>query len=241
MEIIKKMVAKSKNLRDGDIPTIAFIGDSVTQGCFEIYMKAENAIETVFDKNYAYHNYIAKIFAEIFPDVPVTIINAGISGDNAVHALTRLEKDVISKKPDLTVVSFGLNDSSGGIEKLPAYKDALRQIFTNLKEAGSEVIFLTENMMNTKVSCHIKEPFIKKVAEMLMDIQNNGTLDAFFDAAREVAAECDVKVCDVYAKWKKMAEYGIDTTALLSNDVNHPTRGMNWLFAHSLVETMMQD
>ena len=74
-----------------------------------------------------------------------------------------------------------------------------------------------------------------------MDIQNNGTLDAYFDAAREAASECGVKVCDVYAKWKKMAEYGIDTTALLSNDVNHPTRGMNWLFAHSLVETMMQD
>ena len=38
MRIIDKIEQKSKNLWNGDIPTIAFLGDSVTQGCFEIYL-----------------------------------------------------------------------------------------------------------------------------------------------------------------------------------------------------------
>ncbi len=47
------------------------------------------AIEAIYDKNAAYHNYLARIFAVLFPTVPVNIINAGISGDN-VYGLSIL-------------------------------------------------------------------------------------------------------------------------------------------------------
>ena len=47
-------------------------------------------------------------------------------------------------------------------------------------------------------------------------------------------------VCDCYAKWKLLSQNGVDTTALLANGINHPSREMAWMFAYSLLETMMR-
>ena len=110
MEIMKKIAAKAANLGGSKIPTIAFLGDSVTQGCFECYRLSEGDIQTIFDKDHAYHRYIDRILSMLYPNVPLNIINAGISGDNAAGGLERLSRDVLCHKPDLTVVCFGLND-----------------------------------------------------------------------------------------------------------------------------------
>ena len=74
--------------------TIAFLGDSVTQGCFELYRKGEEGFETYFDKNAAYHMHLSKILSVIFPTVPVNIINAGVSGGSATHGLERMDRSV---------------------------------------------------------------------------------------------------------------------------------------------------
>ena len=241
MEITNIIRKKAQNLREEKIPTIAFLGDSVTQGCFDIYKKNEKEIETYFDKNSAYHNYIAKIFAVLYPNVPINIINAGVSGDSAQIGLKRLERDVISHNPDLTVVCFGLNDCMKGIENIDTYYNSLKEIFMRLKEAGSEVIFMTANMMNTKLSCHTTDDLFTAIARTSMQKQNEGVLESFFEAGKKAANECEVKICDVYAKWKIMEKNGVDTTEILANKINHPSRELNWLFAYSLVEVMMSE
>ena len=169
MNIMKLLSEKAKDNWNARPVTIAFLGDSVTQGCFEIYEKSKGEIETVFDKNHAYHNYVAKILSVLFPSVPVNIINAGMSGDNAPHALERIEEDVLRYHPDLTVVCFGLNDCNEGIACVDKYVDALRDIFGKLKETGSEIIFMTPNMMNTGISCHITDSLVKEIAEDSMN------------------------------------------------------------------------
>ena len=58
------------------------------------------------------------------------------------------------------------------------------------------------------------------------------------DAARQMAAERGIPVCDCYAEWKRMAAEGVDTTALLCNHINHPSREMHKLFAEMLFETI---
>lgn len=240
MDIIKKFVAKANDLGNKPAVTIAFLGDSVTQGCFEVYRKNETAIETMFDKNNAYHEHLAKIFSVLYPNVPVNMINAGISGDNAPHALQRLEQDVLCHNPDLTVVCLGLNDCGSGLGGIKNYTDALRNIFLKLKENNIETIFMTPNMMNTYISCHINDELIKKVANDIQKLQNNGVLDEYIKAAKTVCVDCEVVVCDCYAKWKRLYECGVDTTELLANRINHPSREMNWLFAISLLETMFK-
>jgi len=236
---IKKVVAKQNDNFSNPGVSVAFFGDSVTQGCFEIYKKSENAIETVYDKRSAYHKYFADIFTVLCPNVPVNIINAGISGDNAPHAAKRLERDVLIHKPDLVVVCFGLNDSAQGLDGVKKYQDALSTIFDLIKESESEVIFMTPNMMCTTVSCHLTDDMSKNIASDAVKCQNDGIFDAYIDAAKEVCAKKEVTVCDCYAKWKRLASLGINVTELLSNKINHPTREMNWLFAYSLVETIL--
>lgn len=237
-KFVEKIVAKQNDAMNSPALTIAFLGDSVTQGCFEVYCTSETSIQTVFDKNCAYHNYLAKIFSVICPSVPINIINAGISGDNAPHGFERIEKDVISHAPDLVVVCFGLNDCSGKAEGLNKYITALSNIFDRLKKAECEIIFMTPNTMCTEASYRISETLIKDIAQETALLQNEGVLDMYIDAAKKLCDEKQITVCDCYAKWKKLEKSGISTTNLLSNYINHPSREMNWMFAYSLVETI---
>lgn len=241
MRIMQKIAAKAKDNMNADNVVIAFLGDSVTQGCFELYKKKDNSIETVFDKENAYHAHLNRILSVLYPGVPVNVINAGISGDSAPHGLERLERDVLRHAPDLVVVCFGLNDSVSGIENVGRYAAALRGIFLTLKDKGIEVIFMTPNMMNTEISVHLQDEDVKRVAGDTLKTQLGGTLDTYISEAKKVCGEFGVPVCDCYEKWKLLYKNGVEVTELLANKINHPTRQMNWLFAVSLLETMMQE
>ena len=238
MKIIEKFVAKAKDY-NAEIPTIAFFGDSVTQGFFELVPRNDDGFNNVQDIDAVYHTRLVKIFAELFPLVPINIINAGVAGTDAKFGLERIERDVLSKNPDLTVVCFGLNDCGKEDEGKDEYIANLKEIFKRLKATGSEIIFMTPNMMSTKVSPTIHPSFIE-LAEKLSRRQNEGVLDRYIDAARALCEEENIPVCDVYAKWKLLEKNGVDTTELLSNKLNHPTRALHNLFAYSLVETMMR-
>ena len=239
MEIMRKIAAKAQDLYGRPVPAIAFLGDSVTQGCFEIFLQEGNC-QTVFEQEHAYSTYVSEILRTLFPNVPVCIINAGISGDSAANGADRLERDVLRFRPDLTVVCFGLNDCVRGPEYAEEYGQSLRCIFRKLLESGSEVIYMTPNMMNTCVDRdHIKEPILIDMAEYCMKMQTEGVVDAYLEQGKQAAEEYGVPVCDVYEKWKTLNRCGADITGLLANRINHPSRKMNWLFAWSLVETML--
>lgn len=238
MRIIRKLTTKTGGPMHYEGVTIAFLGDSVTQGCFEIYKKENAEIETVFDKRYSYEMYVFEALNMLFPAATVNIINAGISGDRSTRGLARLERDVIRHAPDLTVVCYGLNDCSREDESIGRYTAALEGIFEKLRASGSEIIFLTPNMMNTRISPHLTDPDFIRVASNTAEFQNDGTFDAHIDAAKELCRKMNIAICDCYGIWKMLWANGVDTTELLSNKINHPTRDMNKLFAYELIKTM---
>ena len=240
MKIIEKIAKKQTNLTANPPATIVFLGDSVTQGCFECYMTGPRSLETVFDYPSAYSTRIREMFAVLYPNAQVNIIDSGISGDGTLGGVGRLERDVLSYHPDLVVVSYGLNDSCAGLAGLDGYGERLAEIFRRVTESGAECIFLTENMMNTKTSCHLKDDLFIELAQQFAKVENDGVLEAYFERAKEVAKEYGVRVCDCYAKWKKMQAGGVDTTELLANKLNHPIRPLHYLFAFSLMETMFE-
>lgn len=239
MKIAQKLAQKAADNWGAPTVTIAFLGDSVTQGCFELRRYDGDEFDTVYDKNSAYHAYVAKILSILYPSVPVNIINGGVSGSNAAHGLERLERDVLRHHPDLTVVCFGLNDCGQKEEGLETYLNSLKDIFDALERSGSEILFMTPNMMNTQVSVNLKDPLFRQIAEKIGQLQNDGILDLYLEKAKALCAERNIPVCDCYAKWKAMHAAGVDITELLANKINHPTREMNWLFAVSLVEMML--
>ena len=236
MLITNKMKEKTENLLGSPIVTIAFLGDSVTQGCFDVYVTGPESIDTYYDVENAYHTKVRKILSMLYPKTPINIINAGICGDNAVRGAARLERDVLRYSPDLCVVCFGLNDC--GCIELEDYKKSIREIFERLQEKNIETIFMTPNMMCTKVSAHLEKQQLIQIAESSCNAEVEGVLEMYLNAAKEIAEEKAIPVCDCYKKWKKLYQNGVDTTILLSNYINHPTEDMNWLFAYSLVETM---
>ena len=216
--------------KEGPITIVAF-GDSVTHGAVA---SGEMDYETV------YWNRLKNKILGIRNYVPVNVINAGIGGITAIKSLDRMESQVLIHKPDLVIVCFGLNDAAIGKDGIATYKRALSEIFAKVKQAGAELIFMTPNMLNTRISPFLAEGLCKEVAEKMCTIQKDGIMDMYMDAAREVCKTHGVKLCDCYKKWRNLEKNGVDTTALLSNHINHPTREMSWLFAYSLADIIME-
>ena len=240
MNITKLLNEKQKSLSGAKAITIAFLGDSVTQGCFECYTTSNTSFDTVFDYKSAYSTRVREILNTLYPTIQVNVINSGISGDSAPNGLKRLERDVLSYNPDLVVVSYGLNDSVSGIENIENYASAIKGIFAELKNKGIETIFLTQNYMNTTISPHLKDEVLINLANKLKDkVQNNNTLKEYFVKAKELAKEYGVTICDLYSVWEKMAQAGVNVTELLANKLNHPIREYHYYIAIKLIECML--
>lgn len=239
MNIIDKIIAKKNDVFGAEPITIAFFGDSVTQGCFELYKTAPRGAQTEFRVEDGYHTKLRSILQMLYPSVPINMIHAGISGDNAERGFGRIKRDVSVYKPDLTIVGFGLNDCCKGMEFLETYKNSLKGIFDELKAIGSEIIFLTPCLPAYEVSAEVTDDFVREFYDSMISV-SNVTVDTFIDAARAVCAEAGVKVCDCFAIWKTLREKEVDTIRLLANRINHPTADMHWLFAFMLIKEMFE-
>ncbi len=227
MKISEKILLDYEGLcKYGPINIVAF-GDSVTHG-------ALGADE--IDQDTVYWSLLRKMILKKRDYVPVNVINAGIGGSCAAGSLTRIDSHVLKHQPDLIIICFGLNDVNGTLER---YIKALRTIFEKCKNCGAQVIFMTPNMLNTYVADDTQEKF-KEYALKTAEMQNSGKMDSFMDAAVLLAKEMDVTVCDCYAKWKELSKT-TDTTMLLANRINHPTREMHKLFAESLYGILFSD
>ena len=240
MRITNILKNKDNDVENFPGATIAFLGDSITQGCFEVYKKSATTLETIFEQKSAYHAKLKEILAILYPAATINIINAGISGGSSAEGLARIDRDVIKHSPDMAVVCFGLNDCHNGIEGIEEYKSNLKNIFSILKENDIEVIFMTPNMMNINVSCHLNDEFLIKGAEDFTKVQLDGILDKYVDAAREACREESVKLCDCYKIWKSFYDGGVNITEILSNKLNHPIRELHWIFAHELLKVLFE-
>lgn len=236
--ILQKLKEKNGDIYGKKAPVIVCLGDSVTQGCFELYEPTPGTMETVFEPQSSYASILKKTLDLLYPKAGTVVINSGLSGGNAKNGADRFARDVAAYSPDLVTVCFGLNDCGGGTEGLELYKESLASIFDQAKAHGIDCIFMTPNMMNTYISGKIPEGFLKKQAEEPLRLQTEGMLETYLSAARQVAMDKQVAVCDVYAKWKALSEAGVDTTDLLSNHTNHPAREMQSLFAFSLLDVL---
>ena len=240
MKIVSKLKEKATHPR-GEGVTLAFLGDSVTQGCFECSVDGSGTIQTVTDQKNSYAAAVRDILNFLYPTVNVNMICAGISGDKAPRGAKRVVRDVVRHQPDLTVVCYGLNDCKRPENSVEVYVSALEQIFSALSEGGSEILFMTPNMMNTRLCDSLTDPPLIQAAEQCMALENGGVLEEHLEAAKELCRKREIPVCDCYAIWKMLARSGVDTTSLLANRINHPNREMSRLFAMELVRRMLED
>ncbi|WP_158826897.1 SGNH/GDSL hydrolase family protein [Mucilaginibacter lacusdianchii] len=71
---------------------VAFLGNSITDGGH-------------------YHSYIWLYYMTRFPGRRITCYNVGVGGDNVKQMHDRFEKEVVTKKPTVMTLTWGMNDS----------------------------------------------------------------------------------------------------------------------------------
>ena len=219
MRVKEKLQLDRAGLTEHGAITVAIFGDSVSHGAVNGYYDYENV----------YWHRLQKKLNAMRSYVPINVINAAIGGTTARASLKRLEKQVLLHEPDLTVVCFGLNDVNFEKEE---YLLALREIFARVSESGSDLIFMTPNMLNTYVADDTPPQYLD-YAHKTAVMQNEGKMDDYIYSAVALAESMGVTVCDCYSMWKELSKTE-DTTLLLANRINHPTPEMHELFAESL-------
>ena len=113
--------------------TIAFLGDSITQGG-------------------AGHpgGYVQRVISGLEAnDIKAKMIGAGIGGHKSNQMLERLERDVLSKKPEWMTLSCGVNDVWHGANGVPldAYEKNITEIVDKTQAVGIKVMILTSTMI----------------------------------------------------------------------------------------------
>lgn len=106
-------------------PRVVFLGDSLTAG---LGLETSEAFPALLEQQLTSEG------------LPVTVVNAGVSGDTTAGGLRRLSW-ILQQKPDVLVVCLGGNDGLRNLD-VATSKENLRQIITEAKNAGTEVLLL---------------------------------------------------------------------------------------------------
>ena len=159
------VVAMATPLPDGT--RLVFLGDSITE-------------------QLAYTRYVMDYFALRYPDTKISFRNAGWSGDTAPGGMERLQRDVLSLKPTVVTICFGMNDggyASFDQDRYDRYIKSMTGLVQTLKEHGMRVVLLTPGVVDE-------------------DIDNKGyndTLTRYAQGVKELAASEQVAVFDINA------------------------------------------
>lgn len=82
------------------------------------------------------------------------LVGAGISGHKVPDLQARLERDVLSKQPDLVVIYIGINDvwhsQSGKGTPSDKYRAGLEELVTKINAAGARVILCTPSVIGER-------------------------------------------------------------------------------------------
>jgi len=138
------------------------------------------------------------------------VIEAGISGNRVPDLLARVDRDVIAKKPTLTIIYIGINDVwhwamfNRGTPK-GEYEAGLKELIGKIQGAGSKVILCTPSVIGEKRAG--TNP-------------SDGLLIEYADISRSVAKAMNVQLLDLNAAFASYlqsqnvhnAEHGILTT-----------------------------
>ncbi len=132
--------AKKRDWWDREFRTLVTLGESTTAGGWS----------SCRERSWA--NQLARQINE-FQRVPVQLVNVGIGGNvistrspayphsGKPAALERLDKHVLAHKPDLLVISYGLNDARGGTP-LELYSSELRTLIDRVRTKTRPLIVL---------------------------------------------------------------------------------------------------
>jgi lysophospholipase L1-like esterase len=130
---VSRLAAVMAKARRREEICVAAIGGSITAG----------GLQTKEPKN----RYIARVadwFTQTFPKAKVRFVNAGIGGTNSLYGAMRVQRDVLSKKPDLVIVEYAVNDNHPVPMFWGSYEGVLRQILREPQQPALVPLFFMQ-------------------------------------------------------------------------------------------------
>lgn len=164
----------------------------------------------------AYPHRLHAALKHRFPFAVINVIVTAVGGENAESGEARFAEDVLTHRPDVISIDYGLNDRGLGLERAGA-------LWTSMIEqslaVGSKVILLTPTPDMTQADNYSGD--------------DRDLLPAHADQIRGLAAEYRVGLADSFAACMDVARSG-HITDLLSWS-NHPNRAGHELVAKELL------
>jgi lysophospholipase L1-like esterase len=140
-----RLAAVMAKAQRGEEICVAAIGGSITAG----------GLQTKDPKN----RYVARVaawFSQTFPQAKVRFVNAGIGGTNSLYGAMRVQRDVLSKQPDLVIVEYAVNDNHPVPMFWASYEGLLRQILRAPQHpAVVQLFFMQRKGENAQESQHM--------------------------------------------------------------------------------------
>ena len=153
---------------------------------------------------------------EVVEDVIIT--NAGINGNNTSDLLLRLQKDVLSKHPQLVVLMIGTNDMLNlrNMLSVKQYEENYQKLITEIKK-HSELVLMTIAPVNSDYILLRQGPKIygKSGPQARVDSANI--------AIRKLAAKNKCKLIDINGILQACGGSGTDKESLFQNEANSGT------------------
>jgi lysophospholipase L1-like esterase len=155
---------------------VAFLGDSITQ------------------QGEAPGGYVSLVAMALEANgKKIVVIPAGISGNTSKDMLARLDKDVLSKKPDWMTLSCGVNDVWHGVNgvDLATYKTNITSIVDQATKAGIKVVILTATMIQEDPSNALNQKLVpyNQFLQTLATERHLPVVDLNADMQAELAKE----------------------------------------------------
>lgn len=173
---------------------------------------------------------------------PVLIVNAGIPGDDSQDARQRLDRDVISRRPTVVTILFGINDSAINVF------EGATQPRVPLQEYEQNLTWITKRLQRSKIQPMILTPNPVAWTERLKELYGkppyrpedpdgwNVILRDYAQAARRVAKACMVPLVDTYRLFQKYAsDSGHNLNDLMLYGM-HPNDLGHTIVANHLIE-----
>ncbi|WP_338598968.1 SGNH/GDSL hydrolase family protein [Sulfolobus tengchongensis] len=177
-------------LKNGDI--IVFAGDSITDSG-----KTNNA-----PLGYGYVNLFYNLLLVKYPELKVSIINAGISGNTVVDLLDRWEDDILSYKPNWISILIGINDLYRTLGGETIFNP--NNYYVNLKR----ILSYTREVLEDNVKFILMTPFYISRSK-LKDTFRAKVLDLlpqYVEKVKLLSSEFSAIYIDLYETFKRIAE-----------------------------------
>ncbi|MEZ6039205.1 MAG: GDSL-type esterase/lipase family protein [Planctomycetaceae bacterium] len=226
--------------------------------CFSgIHLSAEDAdqltIVTFGDSTTAVRGEL-KIYANVLQDelpkdgLAVRVINAGVGGHHTDNARKRFENDVLSQKPNIVVIQFGINDAAVDVWKDPPatesrvsltdYEKNLRHFVRTLVDRRTRVVLMTPNPLRWTPKMremYGKPPYLPNNVDGF-----NVKLASYAEAVRQVARTEGVPLIDVYQRFEEFGTIDGQSVDDLLLDGIHPNEKGHRLVADLLKEVLLK-